>query len=302
MCCDMKEIRAELAAFIRRFDYGDQAEAAILKNFDILMTDTESAEALFAHIEAYKSRAFDFEALEADLRRGAQTCNVSEYESRLAFYLSLLPYSEPYYRDAGLDGTVWYDSLLDFKWKMLECVDIHGVCGIFTTWMGKWFTAERAAFGRLEFDLNTAKTDYRSGSVEIKAGDPVVAVHIPSRSRYPFSRQSCRESYRQAYEYYGKRLGTPLVFSCCSWMVWSENSRLLDEGSRIREFAADYDVSVDYDGSGHLWRIFGNADISDIASLPEDTGLQRIYKAYMLEHGSIGNGQGYFCYEHRFGI
>jgi hypothetical protein len=184
---------------------------------------------------------------------------------------------------------------------MLECLDMYGVYGIFTTWMGKGVTAESAAFGRLEFDINFAKTDYRSGEVYIKAGAPVVAVHIPSRSRYSFDTESCKESYRRAYEYYSKHVGTPLIFSCCSWMTWSKNAELLPEGSGIRRFAADYDVTADYDGSGHLWRIFGNADLSDIASLPERTGLQRIYKAYMSENGTIGTGQGYFCYEHRFG-
>ena len=83
-------------------------------------------------------------------------------------------------------------------------------------------------------------------------------------------------------------------------MTWSKNAELLPESSRIREFASDYDVTADYDGSGHLWRIFGNADVSDVASLPENTGLRRIYKEYMMKNGAIGTGQGYFCYEHRF--
>lgn len=297
----INEIREELVALLCRFEYGEEASAAILKHFDIIMADVEAAKHLCARIEAYKSGAFDLDALEADVRLAGETDGVSEYEARLVFYLALLPYSEPYYRDAGLGETVWYDSLLDFKWKMLECLDMYGEYGIFSPWMGKWFTAERAAFGRLEFDLTSAKTDYRSREAEIRAGDTVVAVHIPSRSRYPFSAETCRESYRQAYEYYSKRLGTPLFFSCCSWMTWSKNAELLGKGSRIREFAADYDVTADYDGSGHLWRIFGKVDTSDIASLPEDTGLRRIYKAYMLENGSIGCGQGYFCYEHRFG-
>lgn len=298
---DMLNKRAELACFLEKFDYGEVATAAILKNLHMLMSDSETAKSLILHTERYKAEELDFDALNADARSAAERCGISEYESRLVFYLLLLLYSEPYYRRAGLDETVRYDSLLDFKWKMLECLDIYGVYGIFTTWMGKWFVAERAAFGRLEFDIAAAKTDYRSGDVEIKAGDPVVAVHIPSRSRYGFSAETCRESYRQAYEYYSKRLGTPLIFSCCSWMTWSKNSELLPASSRIREFASAFDVVADYDGSGHLWRIFGNSDTADIASLPEDTGLRRIYKAYMLENGTIGTGQGYFCYEHRFG-
>lgn len=297
----IQEIRAKYAELLGVFEYGDTATAAILKNFDKLTGHSQLSDKLCAHYESYSNGTLDMGVLNSDVEYSAEVSGMSVYECRLVLYTSLLSLSRAYYDNAGLSKTVWYDSILDFKWKMEECLDIHGVYGIFTTWMDKWFFAKRAAFGRLEFDLNVAKADYVSGDVSVKAGDPVVAVHIPSRSRYEFTRESCKESYRMAYEYFKSIIGTPMIFGCCSWMVWEENQRLLPESSRVRAFAADYDIVASYDGSDHLWRIYGRADCSDIASLPERTGLQRIYKSYLLEHGKIGSSQGYFCYEHRFG-
>lgn len=297
---DTLMIKTACADLLERFEYGREAVSVILKNYDAVTAHRYAAELLCSHAEAYGEGRLDFGALNDDAKAAAELCGISEYECRLVFYIALLPYSKPYYDRAGLSETVWYDSILDFKWKMLECLDIYGTYGIFSPWMGRWFTAERAAFGRLEFDLTEAKTDYTSGEVYVKRGDTVVAVHIPSRSRYSFTVESCRESYRQAYEYFKGRIGSPVVFSCCSWMIWSENARLLPETSGIRAFASDYDLTADYDGSGHLWRIYGRTDCSDVASLPENTSLQRIYKRYMRERGAIGVSQGYFCYEQRF--
>ena len=298
MTC-ISELRDGLSRLLGDFEYGESISKTVLKNFDTAVGNSRAAELLLGHVRAYRCGALDFNALTDDASSVSELCGISEYECRAVFYLTLLPYSRPYYEGAGLCDTVWYDSILDFKWKMLECIDIYGSCGIFSPWMGLWFTAERAAFGRLEFDLTAAKTDYVSGELSLKQGDTVVAVHIPSRSRYDFSRESCMESYRQAYEYFKDRIAAPIAFSCCSWLTWSENNRLLPETSGIRAFASDYDLTADYDGSGHLWRIYGKMDCSDISSLPERTGLQRIYKRYMEKNGNIGVSQGYFFYEQR---
>lgn len=92
--------------------------------------------------------------------------------------------------------------------------------------------------------------------------------------------------YLQAYEYLGERLGTPLVFSCCSWMTRGENQRLLPETSGIRAFASDHDLTPDYDGSGHLWSIFGRTDCCDVSSCPR-VPLLSAYKSNICLRAAI---------------
>lgn len=293
------DIRQGSENFLRQYEYDENDITAIMWNFD-LTAQGKVADLLIEHAENYRAEVFDYTKLATDAASASETVGLTEYECRLVFLLALLPYTETYFRKAGANDRIIRDSLLDFKWKLDECKKIYGTRGIFSSWMGKWLTAERFALGRLEFELTPALGEYKKGTANVKIGDTVIGVHIPSNSLYPFNSDTCREAYRQAHEFFSPKVGAPIIFECCSWMTWEENLRLLPSTSKIREFAANYDIVSTSEAMYHAWRIFGTMDMSDPAKLPERTMLQRIYKKILTSGGSICASLGYFCYEDKF--
>ena len=58
------------------------------------------------------------------------------------------------YEKKGLPVEIYYKSLEDMKWKMLECYEIHGVYGNFVGhWYDGFFNLTRFGLGRLQFEL-----------------------------------------------------------------------------------------------------------------------------------------------------
>ena len=58
------------------------------------------------------------------------------------------------YEKQGLPVEIYYKSLEDMKWKMLECYEIHGVYGNFVGhWYDGFFNLTRFGLGRLQFEL-----------------------------------------------------------------------------------------------------------------------------------------------------
>ena len=87
------------------------------------------------------------------------------------------------YEKQGLPVEIYYKSLEDMKWKMLECYEIHGVYGNFVGhWYDGFFNLTRFGLGRLQFELRPfeGKKDCGLDGVRIHPGDTVINMHIPS--------------------------------------------------------------------------------------------------------------------------
>ena len=83
--------------------------------------------------------------------------DIHNYKINYAILFALAPHSEHFYLEKGHSHNIWIDSILDLKWKMLDCVDITGFAGIRSSslpWFDRWFSGERFAFHRLQFEIN----------------------------------------------------------------------------------------------------------------------------------------------------
>jgi len=274
------------------------------KIFDVLLkiSKDEGARELFlSYYTPYREIGkLDYNALykEALPSISEMLPSVHRYEINLAVLFALAPYSEHFYTEKGHSHKIWIDSILDLKWKMLDCVDINGFAGIRTAslaWFDRWFFGERFAFHRLQFEINPSGKAYKSESFDIKLGEPLISVHIPSaRNGIKFDKENREISYQMAREYYGGELGTEKpVFSCNSWLLAPYHSEILPETSNIRQFKEEFEIVSSGVCTWHLPMLFGTESIPEAKDLPESSSIQRAYKKYMLNGGVPMGALGY---------
>lgn len=224
--------------------------------------------------------------------------DIHKYTINLAVLFALAPYSERFYYDTGVSREIWINSLLDLKWKLLDCIDINGFAGIRSSslaWFDRWFFGTRFAFHRLQFEINPSPVDFKSENFDIKKGDRMISIHIPSaRNGIKFDKENRDISYSMAREYYSKELGTEKpIFSCNSWLLAPYHSELLPESSNIRQFKEEFEIASSGASTWQLPMIFGTEDLSDVEKLPEETTMQKICKKRMLEGKSPEGALGF---------
>lgn len=155
---------------------------------------------------------------------------------------------------------------------------------------------------------------FRLGTLEYELDEEhhSIAVHIPGdASLQPEALQASFQNQEEFFRtHFPKENRWPRT--CESWLLAPALQKLLPESSRILQFQRLFTVTrVDADADDYLEWVFhfaaGQQDgirqlLSDssaesrkelIRRLPEDTSLQRNMKAYVLQGGRIGIGEGF---------
>lgn len=101
---------------------------------------------------------------------------------------------------------------------------------------------------------------------------------------------------RQAEFYKEEFQDQPLVFVCNSWLLFPAHKEILPEHSNIRAFLSDYDVYETNEDNGDLWRIYYGAEEKGFENLPENTGLERAYKKWLVDGHMAGYARGVYLY------
>ena len=293
-----------LKRFLRELEISDADASVIFETLEKIQKNQKAYEIFSAVINPYIENAeLDYKSLK-DITLPAlyEIIDAHEYEINLAVLFSLAPYSEHFYLEKGFSRKIWINSLLDLKWKMMDCIDINGFVGIRSAslpWFERWFFGTRYAFHRLQFEINPSKRSYKSEKFDIKVGDPLISVHIPStRNGIKFDKENRDISYRQAKEYYSKLLGIENpVFSCASWLLAPIHKEILPESSNIRSFGEEFEIDIANPNSWHLTMLFGTEKLPETKDLPEKTSIQRAYKKFMLEGGAPQSALGYRYFE-----
>ncbi len=199
------------------------------------------------------------------------------------------------YDKAGIAEEVFWDTMRDMKYKLLECVANHQVYGTFVGWWyKKIFSGDIFMLGRLQYehDIYPRRETYKRAGIRVDWGDPVLSIHIPSCG--PLHESQRMDSYRRAFHFFSHD-GQPIVCICDSWLLYGAHA----EQSNIRSFMEDFDIieSRDHEKPQGSWRVFGPRAADDPATWPEETGLQRAYKKRVLGGGSTGSGFGILIFD-----
>ena len=292
------DVKENLIKYLKDFNFDDEARESILRALDNMLLVCGLGEKLSEFIEQYKSGTLDYDNLCLAADKAAEASGIHPSEASFIHIASLCNFALPYYEKANLSSDVWYDSMMDLKWKIREHKKVYGIWGInCASWSKRFFSAERMAFGRLQYNLLECERSFKGKAVQVEKGQTVVTIHIPTDDRTPFNRENRLKSYRQAAEYFSRFFeGGRFVFRCGTWLLHPEHRRILPEGSNIRSFLDDFELDFDSftETDANIWRLFyiknwdGNPD-----SLPGDTSLMRTYKDFIKNGGRLGSMVGF---------
>ena len=203
------------------------------------------------------------------------------------------------YRDAGISDEIYFKSVEDLKWKLLECRECEEVWGTFVpSWYRGFFEMTRFGLGRLQFEETQFGDDeYEKNGLKLKRGDRVINFHIPSAG--PLTRESRIDAYKRAYKFFGGKNGEPMAFVCGSWLLYPPHREFLPAGCNILDFMDDFDIISykDHDTFSDGWRVFGRLSDAPLDMLPENTSLQRAFARRLRDGKPTGSGYGVFFFD-----
>lgn len=284
--------------FVNEFDYPEGACVSLLGDLRRVISD-DRAFGLFAGYDRLYGEDvhLDYKGILKELEGLSSDCGVHRFALHLLFYIVISRRTKEIYVERGISLEIFRCSMNDLRCKLLECYNLYGVWGTCVGWWQDWFfEMRRFGLGRFQYELVPFPDTYGKNGVCLKPGDMVVNVHIPSSG--PLKREECLASYDMAADFFRESLdGNPVVFFCESWMLFPEHPKFLPGTSHILEFMEDYDIYKMEYNNGDLWRIFNREYDGNPDSLPENTGLQRAYKKWLMEGHQAGLGFGVFVYK-----
>lgn len=297
-------MKAYLNEFLSFYKYPDSAVTAFNEAYEKL-ENNENLNFLLKYF--YEDREKVSGKIESMMDEAAETTGVHKYTAKFLFYLLLSKQLKEEYKKRGIDEQIYIDSMEDLRYKAVECFDVYGVWGFFTTpWFYNFFRFECFKLGRLEFEIiglnldNLEHKEYTVADKTVKAGTPVINVHIPS-SGEPFTKEARFASYDKAYHFFNDVLGKKIdTFACGSWLLYDKNKEILGEKSNIVDFANDFNIlgSWEYKDPWHdMWRIFGKYGNGPAEELPRNTSLQRAYADFIQGGGIPGASKGVFVWD-----
>jgi len=230
----------------------------------------------------------------------SEAVGVHEYTGALLLLICYSRQLKEYYKAAGLSEEIYKATMLDLKYKLMECRCVKNVWGTFVApWLAGYFNLSRFAFGKLQFEIYTFKDEYHKNGLSLTPGSKVINVHIP-RTGGRLDTESRKKSYAMAAEFFASRYGMdPIVFYCNSWLLFPKHREIMKEGSNLLSFIRDYDIykSGEYEDYEQIWRLFDMDYTPDHSQLPADTSLRRAYIKMMDAGEKTGWGKGIYLYK-----
>jgi len=226
---------------------------------------------------------------------------IPEYTLHFIFLINCTDILLSNYEGKQLDKQIFWDSMEDFHYKLMEC---HEVMGVWGTFVAEWFTGflnmKRFALGRFQYDEISYEGDtYKKNGIVLNKGDKVYEFHIPSSGK-AFDKSARIASYRKAYEFFGiNKKGGILNLVCYSWLLYKELENILPGNSNILDFMHDFDIvlSMDKENFDDSWRIFGKYYKMPLEQLPTDTSLRKAIVGHLASGEKMGVGFGIILFD-----
>lgn len=292
-------MRIYISSFCNEFEYPVESTLVFSDAYDRISNNTEAFDIFQGQIELYNNdQLTDHNVALTFMDKVAEITGVHRYTVHLLFYICLSSHTRELYAQKNIAYDVFNNSMSDLKWKLFECKRIYGIWGSFVAWwFNRFFDLTRFAIGRLQFETEEFDRTYTKNGYSINPGDIILNIHIPSSG--PLKHEDCIAAYKKAAKFYKDIfVGRPIIFKCCSWLLYPLQKEFLPETSNILKFMSDFDIieqNIDTEGS-FMWRIFDTMDTSNLDKLPSDTSLRRAYLDWLKKGNKGGSGLGIIMY------
>ena len=287
--------------FMDLFEYPEEAKVVLKENFEKLYSNNAAYPKFLSILDSYDNDMnYDFKSMRMAMNDVSITADIHEYTGNLIWLISLSKKLKEYYAEAGLNEEMWYNSMCDLRYKLMECKEVHNIWGTFVPdWFGRFYELDRFAFGKLQFEPVYFGSNYEKDGIALEPQSTVINVHIP-RTGTKLDRESMKKAYAAAAEFYKYKFqDSPVVFVCHSWLLFPRNKEILAETSNLYQFISDFDVfeSGEYDNYGEVWRLFDVNYDGDVDNLPQNTSFRRSYAQWIRQGIKTGWGYGVYVYK-----
>lgn len=283
-----------------RTGFPEEAKACFHRIFQRIQTEDALRKAYYRILNTYLYECPDMK-LESALDRVttlAADYGENQFSMHMAFILSCTPRMYQLYEEEGIPEEIYWDSVEDLKYKLIECMECKGVPGTFVgSWFHGWFRLKRFALGRFQYEPICydfgAPVTLPSGDV-LMPGTPVANMHIPA-SGIPLTDAVRNDSYRRAYEFLSRRFQSNQVYLCCSsWLLFARHREFLPAHSNILKFMNDFHLTCSLEDTcfHDAWRVYGHYADGPVEDYPEDSSMQRAFKNWLLQGNHTGSGWG----------
>ncbi|MCQ2427672.1 MAG: acyltransferase domain-containing protein [Clostridia bacterium] len=295
----MEDRRSEINEFMEKLDYVSEARSCVLGIEARLLRDNDYGDSFMREVNEYMDNPENIRARLETLKQMAAEHGENEYSLDLVFVIHCFIILHGRYRAAGISEEIFWATADDTRCKLNECIEYKNIAGIFVAWWYDWwFSMKRFALGRFQYEYGPV---YNGPDIQlpcgytVKTGTPYVNFHIPS-SGVPLTDDVRLDSYRRAEEFYRDKFGNgPVLLGVSTWLYYEKHRQFLPEGSNILRFMSDAFIYRSDDGKGFscAWRVFGKYSVLPPEEWPENTGLRRAYKNWVLAGGTGGEGRGF---------
>lgn len=284
-------------------DFPAKAIADIEKSASLIDSDAELNEKFSAIVTGYM--ADPTQSLAADILprvEALETYGIHKYTLDLIFIMACSEILHGRYKEAGIPDEIFWQFTIDFRCKLIECMDCKGITGTFVAdWNDLFFTMERFALGRFQFEhFEIGKDCTLSSGRVIKQGTKCLNMHIPSMG-VPLTDEIRMDSYKKAYEFFADRRTEDgnLLIHCGSWLLFPKHKEFLDANSNILRFDNDFQL-YEYEEREvfkDAWRIWGHYADLPLEERPADTKLRKALKTWMMDGNNTGYGRGFIVFD-----
>lgn len=290
-------MKTYLEKFLAEYEYPENAILELLRAYDRIVSYRKSD--FEAFISEYEdSYNINYDSVMEKMKELSIASDIHEYTGALVLLLCLTKKLREYYSEAGISDDIFRNTVLDLRYKLDECICVHGVVGTFVLkWFWGFFKLERFALGRLQFEVVNFGADYEIDGVNLTPDSRVLNVHIP-RTGTRLDHDSVLASYKLAADFYRPMLGEKIAFVCSSWLLFPRHREMLSATSNLIAFMDDFEIisSGEYSNYGEVWRLFDKMYDGDVAHLPADSSLRRAYIDLISRGEKTGWGKGVFVY------
>lgn len=181
---------------------------------------------------------------------------------KLCLVYALLPYTMAKYQAAGINETVFYDTMDDIRIWIDDYKAVSG--GKFgldeLNWIMNHLQMKIFKLARLQFQTINYyfPKNYTTPLGTLKLGSKTLNVHIPRGEK--LTQSACRESFAAAQHFFAKYFPkyAAYAFVCHSWLIYSKNSLFMNKDSNIIKFAHMFDIVNESENPQEAYRwLFG---------------------------------------------
>ena len=239
------------------------------------------------------ARGLHFHEIAKDL---AEKSGLSVFTVELLMQLQAAGPLKGIYEEKGYSEDLYWDTVMDLQYKLLECHEVYGVWGtVAAEWQSGFFRCEMFQLGRLQYEPIGLPIDEYKG---YKKGDRVYNLHIPYCG--PMTPEAVMASLMTAHAFFCRELTDGILpVHLHSWLIYPDHYAVYPEGGNLRKFYDLFDVfePLEKPKNPYLWRIFGIEKCEDYATLPQRTSLQRRIKEYLLAGKCMGSARGMLLFD-----